>query len=94
MKNSTIVQIGVTIGMLWFIFPIAAAIITPPDVIAQVVAIIEMAIVYGLLTLIISRLKSLEQTPESIKILIIILVCTLSITIPCSITLLRLILTN
>ena len=94
MKNSTIVQIGVTIGMLWFIFPIAAAIITPPDVIAQVVAIIEMAIIYGLLTLIISRLKSLEHTPESIKILIIILVCTLSITITFSITLLRHILTN
>lgn len=87
MKNSRLSRVVITLGTLFFIFPFVAAIITPPDVISQIFVIIEMAIIYGLLTLLISRFKSIKQTSEDIKILIVILVGLLSITIPCSITL-------
>jgi Sec-independent protein secretion pathway component TatC len=68
------------------VFSIVAALMTPPDLISQIVVIFEMVIVCGFLTLIISRFKSLKQTPESIKKLIIVLVCLLSISITSSVT--------
>jgi len=68
------------------VFSIVAALITPPDVISQITLIFGMLIVCGLLTFIISRFKSLKQTPESIKKLIIVMVCLLSISITCSVT--------
>jgi Sec-independent protein secretion pathway component TatC len=81
MKASTIIKAWIIL----LVFSIVAAVVTPPDVVTQVVFIAEMIIVYGLLTLIISRFKSLKQTPESIKKLIIVMVCLLSITITCSV---------
>jgi len=75
------------VWIILLVFSIAAALITPPDVVSQIVVIFEMLIVYGLLTFIISRFKSLKQTPESIKKLIIVMVCLLSISISCSVTL-------
>jgi len=63
------------------IFLIAAAVISPPDVISQVTIAVEMIIVYVVLIFVVSRFKSLAQTPESIKKLIFVLVCLLSITI-------------
>ncbi len=79
-----------TLTRAWIIllvFSIVAALITPPDVISQIIVIFEMIFIYGLLTLIISRFKSLKQTPESIKKLIIVMVCLLSISISSSVTL-------
>ena len=73
--------------IILLVFSIAAALITPPDVVSQVVVIFEMVFIYGLLTFIISRFESLKQTPESIKKLIIVIVCLLSISISCSVTL-------
>jgi len=80
-----------TLTRAWIIvlvFSIVAALITPPDLLSQIVVIVEMVIVCGFLTFIISRFKSFKQTPESIKKLIIIMVCLLSITITCSVNLL------
>jgi len=72
--------------VILLVFSIVAALITPPDVISQITVIVEMVIVCGLLTFIISRFKSFKQTPESIKKLIIVMVCLLSISITCSVT--------
>lgn len=69
------------------VFAVAAAVITPPDVISQLFVIVEMVIICGLLIFIVSRFKSFAQTPESIKRLIMVLVCLLSITISYSVTL-------
>ena len=66
------------------IFTIVAAIITPPDVVSQITLIVEMIIVCGFLTFFISRFKSLKQTPDNIKKLIMVMVCLLSISISCS----------
>jgi hypothetical protein len=81
MKISTLTKAYIILSL----FIIVAVVVTPPDVVTQVVFIVEMIIIYGLLTLIISRFKSLKQTPESIKKLIIVMVCLLSITITCSV---------
>ena len=81
MKTSTLTRPWIIL----LVFSIVAALITPPDVISQITLIIGMLIVFGLLTLIISRFKSLKQTPESIKKLIIVMVCLLSILITCSV---------
>lgn len=83
MRNSTFIRAWIFL----LVFSIAAALITPPDVISQIVVIVEMVIVCGFLTFIISRFKSLKQTPESIKKLIIVMVCLLSISISYSVTL-------
>lgn len=80
MKISTLLIAGL-------IFIIASAIITPPDPISQIIVLFEMIIVFGFLTFIISRFKSLKRTPEAIKKLIIVMVCLLSITISYSVTL-------
>jgi len=72
--------------VILLVFSIVAALITPPDLISQLTLIFGMLIVCGLLTFIISRFKSLKQTPESIKKLIIVMVCLLSISITCSVT--------
>lgn len=68
-----------------FVFFVAAAIMTPPDVISQLTLVFVMVTIYGLLVFIVSRFKSLAQTPESIKSLITVLVCLLTITISYSI---------
>lgn len=83
MKTSTLIRAWIIL----LFFSIIAAFITPPDVVSQIVVIFEMVIVCGLLAFIISRFKSLKQTPESIKKLIIVMVCLLSISISCSVTL-------
>ena len=72
--------------VILLVFSIVAALITPPDLISQITLMLEMLIVCGFLTFIISRFKSLKQTPESIKKLIIVMVCLLSISITCSVT--------
>jgi lysylphosphatidylglycerol synthetase-like protein (DUF2156 family) len=69
------------------VFAVAAAVITPPDLISQITVIVAMLIIYGLLIFIVSRFKSFAQTPKSIQRLIMALVCLLSITISYSITL-------
>jgi hypothetical protein len=63
-----------------FVFFVVAAIMTPPDVISQLVFFVEMLIIYGVLRFIVSRFESYPQTPESIKKLIIVLLCLLTIT--------------
>ena len=83
MKRTTMI-IVVLITVL-FIFPLVAAILTPPDVIAQVYMMSIMTLVGGILAFIISRFKSYKQTPQSIKILIIVFVLLLSITIAYSV---------
>ncbi len=83
MRTSTFIRAWIFL----LVFSIAAALITPPDVISQIVVIVEMVIVCGFLTFIISRFKSFKQTPESIKKLIIVMVCLLSISISYSVTL-------
>ena len=84
MRTSTFIRAWIFL----LVFSIVAALITPPDVISQITVIVEMVIVCGFLTFIISRFKSLKQTPESIKKLIIVMVCLLSIAISCSVYLL------
>ena len=83
MKTSTLIRAWIIL----LVFSIVAALITPPDAVSQIVVIFEMVIVGGLLTFIISRFNSLKQTPESIKKLIIVMACLLSISISCSVTL-------
>ena len=62
-------------------FLIMAAILTPsPDVFSQVVMAFMMTLVCWTLAFIISRFKSFAQTPESVKRLIVVFVCLLSIT--------------
>jgi len=73
--------------VILLVFSIVAALITPPDLISQITVIVEMVVVCGILTFIISRFKSFKQTPESIKKLIIVMVCLLSISISFSFTL-------
>jgi len=68
-----------------FIFCITAAIMTPPDIVSQLTLVVIMVIIYGLLILFVSRFNSYAQTPESIKKLITILICLLSITLSCSV---------
>lgn len=77
MKTSTIIF---TIIMIVFVFPFVAAILTPPDIISQMALAIPMMVIYGILTFIVSRFKSFGQTPQSIKRLIVVLICLLSIT--------------
>ena len=71
--------------IVFMIFCIVAAIMAPPDAISQLTLAVFMAIIYGILWFIVSRFKSYTQTPESIKKLIIVLICLLSITITSSI---------
>ncbi|MHC4537035.1 MAG: hypothetical protein ACYS6K_24055 [Planctomycetota bacterium] len=67
------------------VFFVTAAIMTPPDVVSQIALVVVMVIIYGLLIFIVSRFKSYAQTPQSIKNLILVLVCLLTITISFSI---------
>lgn len=73
---------GMRIITLLLVFSVASAILTPPDVISQIFLMLQMVIVCGVLVFIISRFKSYGQTPESIKKLIMVLVCLVSIIIP------------
>jgi len=84
MKRSKLIR---NLIVLLVVFPIAASIISPPDFVCQITLAVEMVIVYGFLTLVISRFKSLAQTPENVKKLIFILVCLLSISIVYCVTL-------
>ncbi len=83
MKKSKLIR---NLIVLLIVFPIAAGVISPPDLISQIIIAVQMIIVYGVLSLVISRFKSLAQTPETIKKLIFVLVCLLSITIVTSVT--------
>jgi len=67
--------------LLLLVLTTAATVITPPDVVVQVVAAAEMVIVYGIVIFIISRFKSFKQTPETIKKMIMVLLCLLSVSI-------------
>ena len=67
--------------LLLLVFIIAAAIITPPDVLCQIVAAAEMLILYGTVIFIISRFKSFQQTPDTMKKVIKILLCLFTISI-------------
>ncbi len=77
-------QISTLVGrfvIALIVFSFVAAILTPtPDVVSQIALMIMMGVVLGVLALIISRFKSFGQTPQSIRRLIIALVCLLSIT--------------
>jgi len=78
MRISTLVGRFV-IGLIALSF--VAAILTPtPDVVPQIALMIMMGVVLGILAFIVSRFKSFGQSPQSIKKLIIVLVCLLSIT--------------
>ena len=72
--------------IVMFAFFVAAAIMTPPDVVSQITLVIVMVIIYGILVFIVSRFKSFVQTPENIRKLITALVCLLAITMSYSIT--------
>jgi len=74
----------VVLQAVLMIFCIAAAIMTPPDVISQITLVVVMVIICGFLIFIVSRFKSFAQTPQSIKCLILAMVCLLSITITSS----------
>ena len=67
------------LAVLWILFLIVAAFISPPDLISQITIAVMMAVIYGLLTFIISRSKSLAQTPADIRKLIAVLVILLSV---------------
>ena len=78
MQISTLVGRFV-IGLIAFSF--VAAILTPsPDPVSQIALMIMMGVVLGVLALIVSRFKSFGQAAQSIRRLIIVLVCLLSIT--------------
>jgi len=84
MKKSTLIIMLVAAP---YAFLVMAAILTPsPDVISQIALAIPMMVVCGILAFVISRFKSFGQTPESIKRLIVVLVCLLSITTAYSFT--------
>ena len=68
------------------VFFVAAAIMTPPDVVSQITLVVIMVIIYGIQIFFILRFKSFAQTPESIKKLIMVLVCLLAVTMSYSIT--------
>ena len=75
MKNSNLIKSII----IFLIFSFASGIISPPDLISQVTLLVAMLIVFGILIFIISLFKSYKQTPESIKRLIIVMVCLLSV---------------
>jgi hypothetical protein len=81
----TLNEVGKKLIVL-LVFFVAAAIMTPPDVVSQITLVVVMVIIYGLLIFIVSRFKSFAHTPQSIKSLIMALVCLLSITMSYSIS--------
>ena len=84
MKTSTLIIMLIAAP---YAFLVVAAILTPsPDVVSQIAMALMMTVICGILTFIVSRFKSFGQTPESIKRLIVVLVCLLSITTAYSFT--------
>ena len=79
MRTSTHLIVGL-------VFAVAAALITPPDLISRVFVMFEMVVAYGVLLFIVSRFKSFAQTLERMKTVIVVLVCLLSITVTCAAT--------
>ena len=75
MTDSTLI----TILIILSIFPIVAAIITPPDVVSQLILAAEMAIIFGVVIFVISRLKWFTESPETRKRTVTIAVCLFSI---------------
>lgn len=65
------------------IFLTVATIITPPDILSKIIVFVEISIVYGFLSFIISQFKSINT--GKYKKLIIVMLCILSITITNSI---------
>ena len=70
-------------SILGIVFLIAAAIITPPDIVSQLVVAAEMAIVYGVVILIVRRSESFKKAPETKKRAIVIGVCLFSVLAGC-----------
>jgi Sec-independent protein secretion pathway component TatC len=79
-----LIKIVIAYAVFMF-FCMVAAILTPPDVISQITLAFQMFFVFAVIWFIVSRFKSLAQTPMNIKILIVVLVCLLSITITSSV---------
>ena len=73
-----------TLLVVVLVFAVVSALVTPPDLISQITVMLEMAAVFGLPLLIVSRFKSYSQTPEQMKMVIVALVCLLSIAITCA----------
>jgi uncharacterized membrane protein len=69
-----------TLLIVLLVFAVASAVITPPDLVSQLTAMVLMLITYGVVFLAVSRVRSFQQTPESVKKVIVGLVCLLSIT--------------
>jgi uncharacterized membrane protein SirB2 len=76
-----------TLLIVGLVFAFAASVTTPPDVLSQITAMVAMFIVYGLVFFAVSRVKSFKQTPESMRKVIIALVCLLSIATVSSVSL-------
>ena len=79
MKTSTHLIVGL-------VFAVAAAVITPPDLISEIFAMLVMVAVCGLLLFIVSRFKSFAETPERMKTVIVVLACLFSIAVMCAAT--------
>jgi tellurite resistance protein TehA-like permease len=75
-----------TLLVVGLVIAVAAALITPPDLISQIFAMLVMVAVCGLLLFIVSRFKSFAETPERMKTVIAVLVCLLSIAVMCAAT--------
>lgn len=68
-----------TLLILWVVFSVASSVIGPPDMISGISLMVEMFIVYGGVIFAVSRFRSFKQTPESMRRVIVGLVCLLSI---------------
>lgn len=79
----------VTVLIVWVFFGIAAAVITPPDIISTITTEVLMFMVFGVVYFVVSRFESFRQTPQSMKTVITALVCLLSVTTVFSLLLLN-----
>jgi multisubunit Na+/H+ antiporter MnhB subunit len=75
--------------ILLFVIPVAAEVLTPPDLASQLTLTVAMAILYGILAFAISWFKSFKETPQTIKNVITVLLCLLSISTICCAMLLQ-----
>jgi Sec-independent protein secretion pathway component TatC len=61
------------LSLLWIGFMIVATIVMPPDAISQLTVAVLMAIIYGLTSLALSRLRLLPDTAPLTKTVLIFL---------------------
>jgi len=66
-------------SIILIVFFIAAAILSPPDVISQLTLAIPMIIIYVVLRLVVPQFKSFKQTPTNVIALKMAYMCFLSI---------------